>query len=204
MDEPGLTHISLSCDVDDVRARVEEYGGEVLTETDIEVAVFIRDPDGQLIELLPLEYADRHGESVAAPQAGRCRPRLRGPLVEGCSFGDARDRLRLRDLAEHAEIELDLERECRLVDDGCERGEELADLNRADHRGHVPEVRVLRYALLMKLRAADADREVLVPDAVAFDPQPDGDRVVDRLREARPREEYPPLGHCRRNVARSR
>lgn len=59
MDEPGLTHISLSCDVDDVRARVEEYGGEVLTETDIELAILIRDPDGQLIELLPLEYADR-------------------------------------------------------------------------------------------------------------------------------------------------
>jgi catechol 2,3-dioxygenase-like lactoylglutathione lyase family enzyme len=60
MDAPGLTHISLSCDVDDVCARVGDYGGEVLTETDIEVAVFIRDPDGQLIELLPLEYADRH------------------------------------------------------------------------------------------------------------------------------------------------
>jgi catechol 2,3-dioxygenase-like lactoylglutathione lyase family enzyme len=60
LDEPGLTHISLSCDVDAVRARVEEYGGEVLAETDIDVAVFIRDPDGQLIELLPLEYADRY------------------------------------------------------------------------------------------------------------------------------------------------
>jgi catechol 2,3-dioxygenase-like lactoylglutathione lyase family enzyme len=60
MDEPGLTHISLSCDVDDVRARVAQYGGEVLTETDVDVAIFIRDPDGQLIELLPLEYADRN------------------------------------------------------------------------------------------------------------------------------------------------
>jgi catechol 2,3-dioxygenase-like lactoylglutathione lyase family enzyme len=59
MDEPGLTHISLSCDVDDVCSRVEGFGGEVLTETDIDVAVFIRDPDGQLIELMPLEYADR-------------------------------------------------------------------------------------------------------------------------------------------------
>src|SRR5581483_2333483 len=27
MDEPGLTHISLSCDVDAVRARVADYGG---------------------------------------------------------------------------------------------------------------------------------------------------------------------------------
>ena len=63
LDEPGLTHISLSCDVEDACARVEQYGGEVLTETDIEVAVFTRDPDGQLIELLPLEYADRHEPS---------------------------------------------------------------------------------------------------------------------------------------------
>ncbi|HEX2737297.1 MAG TPA: VOC family protein [Acidimicrobiia bacterium] len=59
MDEPGLTHLSLSCDVADVCARVADYGGEVLTETDIGVAIFVRDPDGQLIELLPLEYAER-------------------------------------------------------------------------------------------------------------------------------------------------
>jgi lactoylglutathione lyase len=59
MDDRGLTHISLSCDIAKVRARVADYGGEVLAETDVEVAVFIRDPDGQLIELLPLEYADR-------------------------------------------------------------------------------------------------------------------------------------------------
>jgi catechol 2,3-dioxygenase-like lactoylglutathione lyase family enzyme len=60
MDEPGLTHLSLSCDVDDVLARVEEYGGEVLTDTNIGAAVFVRDPDGQLIELLPLAYAERN------------------------------------------------------------------------------------------------------------------------------------------------
>jgi catechol 2,3-dioxygenase-like lactoylglutathione lyase family enzyme len=59
MDEPGLTHLSLSCDVDDVRARVAEFGGEVLTETNIGAAVFIRDPDGQLIELLPMAYRTR-------------------------------------------------------------------------------------------------------------------------------------------------
>lgn len=58
MDEPGLTHLSFSCDVDAVRARVEEHGGTVLADTDIGVAVFVRDPDGQLIELLPLSYAD--------------------------------------------------------------------------------------------------------------------------------------------------
>lgn len=59
MDAPGLTHLSFSCDIASVRARVEEHGGEVVTDTDIGVAVFVRDPDGQLIELLPLSYADQ-------------------------------------------------------------------------------------------------------------------------------------------------
>lgn len=59
MDEPGLTHISVSCDVDTVRALAPRYGGEVLDHTDIGVGLFVRDPDGQLIELLPLAYADR-------------------------------------------------------------------------------------------------------------------------------------------------
>jgi catechol 2,3-dioxygenase-like lactoylglutathione lyase family enzyme len=59
MDEPGLTHLSLSCDVAEVRARVADYGGEVLTDTDVGAGLFIRDPDGQLVELLPLEYAER-------------------------------------------------------------------------------------------------------------------------------------------------
>lgn len=53
--EPGLTHLSFS--VDDLAATcalVAELGGEVLTDTDIGgMAVMIRDPDGQLIELLP-------------------------------------------------------------------------------------------------------------------------------------------------------
>jgi catechol 2,3-dioxygenase-like lactoylglutathione lyase family enzyme len=63
MDEPGLTHISVSCDVRAVCARVEELGGEVLRDTDVGVAVFIRDPDGQLLELLPLAYADHLAEA---------------------------------------------------------------------------------------------------------------------------------------------
>ena len=53
MDEPGLTHISIGAD--DVRGlldRVAALGGAVVMDTDIGVAVFIRDPDGQLIELL--------------------------------------------------------------------------------------------------------------------------------------------------------
>jgi catechol 2,3-dioxygenase-like lactoylglutathione lyase family enzyme len=55
--EPGLTHLSFS--VDDVgasAARAAELGGEVLKDTEIGAAVFVRDPDGQLIELLPMSY----------------------------------------------------------------------------------------------------------------------------------------------------
>jgi catechol 2,3-dioxygenase-like lactoylglutathione lyase family enzyme len=59
MNEPGLTHVSVSVDdVDAVCARVTEYGGEVVADTNIGVAIFIRDPDGQLLELLPMSYRD--------------------------------------------------------------------------------------------------------------------------------------------------
>jgi catechol 2,3-dioxygenase-like lactoylglutathione lyase family enzyme len=57
MDEPGLTHISIGAD--DHRSllgRVEALGGTVVADTDIGVAVFIRDPDGQLIELLETRW----------------------------------------------------------------------------------------------------------------------------------------------------
>ena len=59
MNEAGLTHISVS--VDDIPAtcaRVEELGGEVLRDTDIDFAIFVRDPDGQLLELLPMTFRD--------------------------------------------------------------------------------------------------------------------------------------------------
>jgi lactoylglutathione lyase len=60
MNEPGLTHISVSVDdVDAVSARVPEYGGEVLADTNIGHGIFIRDPDGQLLELLPMTYRER-------------------------------------------------------------------------------------------------------------------------------------------------
>src|SRR6059058_1678238 len=55
MNEPGLTHLSIS--VDDVRATAERavgYGATIIEESDIGNAVFIRDPDGQLLELLPV------------------------------------------------------------------------------------------------------------------------------------------------------
>jgi lactoylglutathione lyase len=60
MNDPGLTHISLSVeDVEGVLPRVADYGGQVLTETNIGAGVFIKDPDGQLVELLPMEYRRR-------------------------------------------------------------------------------------------------------------------------------------------------
>jgi lactoylglutathione lyase len=54
MDQVGLTHVSLSVsDLGDVLAMVEEFGGSVVEETVAEQFAMIRDPDGQLIELLP-------------------------------------------------------------------------------------------------------------------------------------------------------
>jgi lactoylglutathione lyase len=53
MTEPGLTHLSLtSDDLPGTLAAVTEFGGEVLVDTDVGVAVMVRDPDGQLLELL--------------------------------------------------------------------------------------------------------------------------------------------------------
>jgi catechol 2,3-dioxygenase-like lactoylglutathione lyase family enzyme len=63
MNEPGLTHLSLSVDdIDEVCARVPGYGGEVVASSNIGAAVFVRDPDGQLLELLPMAYR-RHLDS---------------------------------------------------------------------------------------------------------------------------------------------
>ena len=53
MNQPGLTHLSLSVDdIDEALAAVEAHGGEVLTDTNLGMAVFVKDPDGQLVELL--------------------------------------------------------------------------------------------------------------------------------------------------------
>jgi lactoylglutathione lyase len=60
MNEPGLTHLSIS--VDDVRGTAEratEFGGQIIEESDIGAALFIRDPDGQLLELLPTSFRTR-------------------------------------------------------------------------------------------------------------------------------------------------
>lgn len=65
MNEPGLTHISLSVDdVEAVCARVGDYGGEVLSDTNIGVGIFVRDPDGQLLELLPMSYREQLDAAV--------------------------------------------------------------------------------------------------------------------------------------------
>jgi catechol 2,3-dioxygenase-like lactoylglutathione lyase family enzyme len=63
MNEPGLTHLSLSVeDIDAVCAQVPAFGGEVIEPSNIGAAVFVRDPDGQLLELLPMTYR-KHLES---------------------------------------------------------------------------------------------------------------------------------------------
>jgi len=54
MDQVGLTHMSLSVsDLAAVLAQVDAFGGSVVHETVTEQFAMIRDPDGQLIELLP-------------------------------------------------------------------------------------------------------------------------------------------------------
>lgn len=53
MDEVGLTHISLSVsDLPCVLEKVPEFGGSVVEEAVSEAMGIIRDPDGQLIELV--------------------------------------------------------------------------------------------------------------------------------------------------------
>ena len=53
MDQIGLTHISFSVsDLSGVLEKVEEFGGAVVEGTVTEAMAMIRDPDGQLLELL--------------------------------------------------------------------------------------------------------------------------------------------------------
>jgi lactoylglutathione lyase len=57
--EIGLTHISLSVDdIEATAAKAVECGGSVLEQTNVGLAVMIRDPDGQLLDLLPMTYRD--------------------------------------------------------------------------------------------------------------------------------------------------
>ena len=71
MNDPGLTHLSFS--VDDIPATcalVMAHGGRVLDDTDIGAAIFVRDPDGQLIELLPMSYREHLDAAAEVEAAG--------------------------------------------------------------------------------------------------------------------------------------
>jgi lactoylglutathione lyase len=59
--EPGLTHLSFGVDdLAEACERVRAHGGEVLEDTELAgLAVMVRDPDGQLLELLPRRRPER-------------------------------------------------------------------------------------------------------------------------------------------------
>ena len=60
MNDPGSrTCRSRSTTCGTAAAKAVEYGGEIIEASDIGLALFIRDPDGQLLELLPATYRDR-------------------------------------------------------------------------------------------------------------------------------------------------
>jgi lactoylglutathione lyase len=64
MNEPGLTHLSVSVtDIPATVAKVVELGGAILEDTRSDFALMVRDPDGQLIEILPMDYRRRMAES---------------------------------------------------------------------------------------------------------------------------------------------
>jgi lactoylglutathione lyase len=68
MNEPGLTHLSYSVDdLDGTVDRVTALGGEVVTR--LPFAAMVRDPDGQLLELLPMAYRRQVDADRAARQA---------------------------------------------------------------------------------------------------------------------------------------
>ena len=57
---PGLTHLSIS--VATIRAseeRAVELGGTVIEDSDLGLALVIRDPDGQMLELLEESFPER-------------------------------------------------------------------------------------------------------------------------------------------------
>ena len=77
MDQLGLTHLSLSVsDLGAVLAMVDGFGGSVVKATVSEQSAMIRDPDGQLLELLsdswlavlpPRTAAEDPGATTARP-----------------------------------------------------------------------------------------------------------------------------------------
>lgn len=65
LNEPGLTHLALSCeDVPTLLAQAEEYGGRVHyesrgAESAWGQAIYIRDPDDQLIEIVTMAWREK-------------------------------------------------------------------------------------------------------------------------------------------------
>jgi catechol 2,3-dioxygenase-like lactoylglutathione lyase family enzyme len=59
MSQPGLTHMSLSVpDLAAALAKVVECGGDRLEDTETDAVAFVRDPDGQLVELSTMGWRD--------------------------------------------------------------------------------------------------------------------------------------------------
>jgi lactoylglutathione lyase len=57
LNEPGLTHLSFCVDDPaETARRAVELGGSVVDGSDVGAAMFIRDPDGQPIELIVMAY----------------------------------------------------------------------------------------------------------------------------------------------------
>lgn len=57
-DEPGLTHLSISVDdLEAATARIAELGGTVVRSSP--TGRIVRDPDGQLVELLSMAFHER-------------------------------------------------------------------------------------------------------------------------------------------------
>ena len=58
MDDPGLTHLSIAVvDIPSTLEKVEANGGEILRGTDMGgMAIMIKDPDGQRIELTTFHF----------------------------------------------------------------------------------------------------------------------------------------------------
>jgi catechol 2,3-dioxygenase-like lactoylglutathione lyase family enzyme len=66
MSEAGLSHLSVS--VDDIResaARAVGRGGSIVESSDLGIALMVRDPDGQLIELLTMDYPNGRPSRVS-------------------------------------------------------------------------------------------------------------------------------------------
>lgn len=65
LNEPGLSHLALSCEnVPALLAAVESYGGKVHyesrgAESTWGQAIYIRDPDGQLIEIVTMAWREK-------------------------------------------------------------------------------------------------------------------------------------------------